>query len=239
MLTKERIIYFGIALLSAGIVCLSYMSGLFAGPESSLEDTLFSARPISPQVVIVTVDDRSINEIGQWPWPRATFAKLFDALAAYQPQAVGVDILFTEASRLGAADDATGKEIAGVGPHGQRVAVEIDVAVDVEHRDLLVRHELGGGRGVHVEHARRSGVGPALRGFLRGARHRKPDGEGQNTQSTERDESSLHGFKHWRQGKQRADRRGGLTGEETHRSSPMAGGPAFVAECEMATWRGP
>ena len=31
-------------------------------------------------VVIVAIDDRSLNELGQWPWPRDVHAELLDRL---------------------------------------------------------------------------------------------------------------------------------------------------------------
>jgi adenylate cyclase len=106
MLTRERLIYIGVGLTAALLVSLSCGAGLFAGPQSAIEDTLFSPRPISPEIVIVAIDDRSLAQIGQWPWPRATYAQLLEALATYNPQAVGIDVLFSEPSRF-PNDDAT------------------------------------------------------------------------------------------------------------------------------------
>src|SRR5260370_23203730 len=36
-------------------------------------------RPASGVVAIAAIDDRSIAQIGQWPWPRAVEARLVDA----------------------------------------------------------------------------------------------------------------------------------------------------------------
>jgi adenylate cyclase len=106
MPSKERILYAAAALLCALITYTSFTQGYFAGPEAALEDTLFSPRPVSTDVVIVAIDDESLIRIGQWPWPRATYAKLLEALTPYEPEAVGIDILFSEPSRLGVQDDA-------------------------------------------------------------------------------------------------------------------------------------
>lgn len=54
-----------------------------------------SAQP----AVIVAIDDRSLSEIGQWPWPRDTLARLVDKVAARQPAVTGLDILFAEPDR--------------------------------------------------------------------------------------------------------------------------------------------
>ena len=55
-----------------------------------------AARPASPDIAIVAIDDRSIEAIGRWPWPRALHAALLSRLSAQSPRAVGLDILFLE-----------------------------------------------------------------------------------------------------------------------------------------------
>ena len=53
----------------------------------------------SAPTVIIAVDDESLARIGQWPWPRDTIARLVDRIAARQPAAIGIDLLFTEPDR--------------------------------------------------------------------------------------------------------------------------------------------
>ena len=53
-------------------------------------------RPTSNQVVIVGVDEKSLNELGRWPWPRTTLARLVDRLATAGVAAIGLDLLFPE-----------------------------------------------------------------------------------------------------------------------------------------------
>ena len=48
-------------------------------------------------VIIIDIDDRSLTEIGQWPWPRNQLAKLTDQ--AYAAAALGFDIVFAESDR--------------------------------------------------------------------------------------------------------------------------------------------
>ncbi|MCU0615210.1 MAG: adenylate/guanylate cyclase domain-containing protein [Desulfobacterales bacterium] len=48
------------------------------------------------ETVIAVVDDESIKEIGRWPWPRTTIAKLMDVLKAKGVKAIGFDIVFSE-----------------------------------------------------------------------------------------------------------------------------------------------
>ena len=55
-------------------------------------------RDASPEVAIVAVDDRSIEEIGRWPWPRSTQAELLEVITAGEPSVVGFDIVQSEAT---------------------------------------------------------------------------------------------------------------------------------------------
>ena len=58
------------------------------------------------EAVIVAIDNESIQKLGQWPFPRATFARAFENLNDSPPLAVGLDVMFSEPSRFGVADDA-------------------------------------------------------------------------------------------------------------------------------------
>ncbi len=48
------------------------------------------------EIVIVGVDDKSLQELGAWPWNRDIFAKALTNLAKTNPQVVGIDVLFLE-----------------------------------------------------------------------------------------------------------------------------------------------
>ena len=49
--------------------------------------------------VIVDIDEKSLNEIGQWPWPRTVLAELFKKCAESGMLVLGLDILFAEPDR--------------------------------------------------------------------------------------------------------------------------------------------
>lgn len=55
---------------------------------------------LSAPVVIVEIDEASLAQHGQWPWPRTTLARLLDVIALGNPAAIGVDIIMPEADRL-------------------------------------------------------------------------------------------------------------------------------------------
>lgn len=55
--------------------------------------------PASPPVVIVDIDQRSLAQFGQWPWPRSRTAELIRRIAAVRPKVIGLDIVFAEPDR--------------------------------------------------------------------------------------------------------------------------------------------
>ncbi|MXP41914.1 CHASE2 domain-containing protein [Altererythrobacter soli] len=67
-------------------------------------------RTPDPRILIVAIDDRSVAEVGSWPWPREVQARLIERLAEGSPKAVGYDVLLTEPRR---GDAALGRAVAG------------------------------------------------------------------------------------------------------------------------------
>jgi adenylate cyclase len=69
--------------------------------DESLRDVFLRAMAdATPEdrVLIVDIDDESLRQIGQWPWPRSRLADLVEILLTdYQAKAVGIDIVFPEA----------------------------------------------------------------------------------------------------------------------------------------------
>ncbi|MDR2695545.1 MAG: CHASE2 domain-containing protein [Deltaproteobacteria bacterium] len=60
---------------------------------------LRAAPEASPVPAIIDLDEASITQYGQWPWPRYLIADLLEALTAYGVGAIGLDIMFAEADR--------------------------------------------------------------------------------------------------------------------------------------------
>ncbi len=53
-------------------------------------------KPPGGEVVIATIDEKSLSELGRWPWPRTTMAELIKKLKEQGAKAVGFDIVFAE-----------------------------------------------------------------------------------------------------------------------------------------------
>jgi adenylate cyclase len=84
-------------------------SGILEGTELRALDTLFELRgerPPTAPIVIVAVHEDSFDELNlSWPFPRALHAELLDRLRAAPPIAIGIDMIFSEPSLFGPADD--------------------------------------------------------------------------------------------------------------------------------------
>ena len=102
---KKGLVYSGLCGVIVVVVGLSFYVRLFSGIEHFIEDRFFTKRDVGNEIIIVAIDNESINRIGQWPWPREVFARAFRTMEQFSPAAVGVDVIFSEPSRLGAADD--------------------------------------------------------------------------------------------------------------------------------------
>ena len=56
-------------------------------------------------IVIVAIDDSSLQSVGRWPWRRAVHAQLLRQISAQKPLAIGVDVLFSEPDQVFPHDD--------------------------------------------------------------------------------------------------------------------------------------
>ncbi len=63
-------------------------------------------KPVPQQVIIVDVDEKSLNDLGQWPWPRSLLAQIVEKLTNAGAVAIGLDVLFPEHDRTSPANIA-------------------------------------------------------------------------------------------------------------------------------------
>ena len=57
---------------------------------------LATTRIPSDKVAVIAIDDRSISNLGRWPWPRSMQADMLDLLAASHARVIGNAVLFFE-----------------------------------------------------------------------------------------------------------------------------------------------
>ena len=114
---KKRLLLYLIPLLSTSlfvilqvgiierVVDLSLITEITEQLESKTYDlrlrlrNLVKEQPRTNDIVIVAIDEKSIKEIGRWPWGRDAMAELVNKLSHAGPKVIGIDILFTERER--------------------------------------------------------------------------------------------------------------------------------------------
>lgn len=73
------------------------------GLRNSLFDTYqqqFPRERVNDSVIVIAIDDLSLQKRGQWPWPRKDMAELINRLHALKPAAIGIDMIFAEPDRI-------------------------------------------------------------------------------------------------------------------------------------------
>lgn len=84
------------ALIVAVLMVALFSAGFYSNIQIKLSDYLYGGGTASDKIVIVAIDDKSIQEIGRWPWDRGNFTRL--VLNLRDAKAIGLDIAFFEAS---------------------------------------------------------------------------------------------------------------------------------------------
>ncbi|MDQ6957523.1 MAG: serine/threonine-protein kinase [Mariprofundaceae bacterium] len=85
------------------LVMLLFIAAFLAwNPLKSLENKAYdmgvsmAAQPAGNNIVIVAIDDDSIDRMGRWPWPRVIMAKMIERLSSAGARLIGVDVFFSE-----------------------------------------------------------------------------------------------------------------------------------------------
>ncbi|HEX7874376.1 MAG TPA: CHASE2 domain-containing protein [Sphingobium sp.] len=94
LLREWWIIGLGLSLL-AGLLAFD---GTLRRADAGFYDLLrqVDGRAPDPAILLVTLDDASLHEVGPWPWPRERHAELIARLEAAGARIIGYDVLFLE-----------------------------------------------------------------------------------------------------------------------------------------------
>lgn len=87
-----------IAIIVAFLVILLLFSGLLAPLNRIATDFLYHAIPPRPEIALIAIDKKSLDEIGTFPWSRSIHAELLDVLADAPPRVIAIDIVFSQVS---------------------------------------------------------------------------------------------------------------------------------------------
>jgi adenylate cyclase len=139
----------GGAALGLGLTALVLALYLVGAPflhlvELKAQDALLLARgpaqSASGQVAVVSVGERSLDELGRWPWPRELVARLVEAAADQGAATIGLDIGFFEPSRRLPLEAA--QAMARAARQGRPISLE--ETVGRFHPDLQLARAIAG-----------------------------------------------------------------------------------------------
>jgi adenylate cyclase len=105
-----------------GVLLLFLVIGIRIADPPALEELrlrtfdafqLYAPREVTSRpVVIVDIDDKSLDAIGQWPWARTRVADLVNRLTAAGALVVAFDVIFAEPDRL--SPDVAARDFSGI-----------------------------------------------------------------------------------------------------------------------------
>ena len=102
---SRRILVWGLLSTLFFVALFVFKPNLFQPLDLINYDLLLKRFPnnhTGSRVVIVELDEKTLNRYGQWPWPRYRVAGLLDKIAAMEPAAAGLDMVFAEPDRTSA-----------------------------------------------------------------------------------------------------------------------------------------
>lgn len=91
-----------LAIVSVLLVTLLYykQNAFIEGFEARTYDLRFKSLrgpiPPHPDIAIITIDDKSITELGRFPWSRTQYVRLLERLEPVKPKAILFDVFFPE-----------------------------------------------------------------------------------------------------------------------------------------------
>lgn len=102
---KNRLLFYLIALISTSLFITLHLFDptiIREQLESKTFDLRLRLRSLvkyqtpPKDIIIVSVDEKSIKDIGRWPWRRDVMAELIRKISEGSPRVIGIDIMFSE-----------------------------------------------------------------------------------------------------------------------------------------------
>lgn len=92
---KKKSLY--VIMTVIAIFCLFSYFNVLERSESSMQDEILQSKgDVDSRIVILGVDDSSLEKYGQWPWPRTYIADAINKLSQGKAAAIGVDLIYAE-----------------------------------------------------------------------------------------------------------------------------------------------
>lgn len=106
------------AVIGLAVLCGLAATGATTPVDHLVYDAILRASPAkaSDDIIIIAIDDDSLQAIGPWPWPREVHARLLERLAQARPRATFYDVLFAEPAADPAQDARLAQAMRAAGP---------------------------------------------------------------------------------------------------------------------------
>ncbi|HEY0546969.1 MAG TPA: CHASE2 domain-containing protein [Pyrinomonadaceae bacterium] len=89
----------------SAVIAVTWLAPSLTAATANMLFRLRGETPPPADIVVVAIDDASLQQIGNWPWPRSVMASVLDRLTDANPRAVGLDVIYAESS------EATGDKL--------------------------------------------------------------------------------------------------------------------------------
>lgn len=93
---KKQKVYLSLLAVVSLLLFLFLQLPFFNNFNRLFIDPLLGEVEARPEIVIVGIDDKSLQSIGAWPWSREVFGSALDTITSQKPSVVGIDVLFLE-----------------------------------------------------------------------------------------------------------------------------------------------
>lgn len=92
--------WFVVALVSGALAWLATANQRLSMVDNPIYDQALRlvAPPVDDRILIVEIDEPSLQALGRWPWPRNEHARLLDVVSQYRPKAIAYSVLFLDES---------------------------------------------------------------------------------------------------------------------------------------------
>ncbi|MCB1915208.1 MAG: CHASE2 domain-containing protein [Rhodocyclaceae bacterium] len=138
----------GCALIAAAVVQFGWLWRI----DQVFYDAVLAniERQVDEDLLIVAIDEKSLAELGRWPWPRAVHGRLIERLRSAGSGPIALDVIFAEPDRLDPQGDRV--LVDALRTHGRVVLpVPPSAGLGVSGRDGLFFGDAASIGHVHVE----------------------------------------------------------------------------------------
>ena len=111
----KKISLYIVSVVIATFCIFSYFN-TFHNTDNNLQDSILQkGGGIDQRIVILGIDDASLEKYGQWPWSRTYIADAINKLTQGNAAAIGVDIIYSEEARNAEEDVALVNSVKNAG----------------------------------------------------------------------------------------------------------------------------